>query len=148
MAGVCLCWVLLVCWKATSPNEFNRLKQGSWNTQPMGQMRPAMAFRAARDVFLEFSNKHGLPQKFFQGQRRRFANRFQLAMLQYKWKFTKPFNVSTPQRKFSMKARASFASILKYMWSGAVGFTNLPKSVLSVICYNFCWISAYKSLPL
>ena len=42
---------------------------------------------AARDgiscgprCFLEFLNKHGLPQKFVQGgQRRRFANRFQLA---------------------------------------------------------------------
>ena len=34
--------------------------------------------------------------------------------------FTKRFTVSTPQRKCPMKARALFASVLRYFSSGAV----------------------------
>ena len=44
-----------------------------------------------------------------------------LLTLQCKWTFTKRFPVSIPQRKFPMKARTPFASILKYFSSGAVG---------------------------
>jgi len=71
-------------------------------------------------------SSYGLPQKFLQGgQRRHFANRFRLLTLQCKWTFTKHFTVSTPQRKFPIRARAPIASILKSFWSGAVGYTNL-----------------------
>jgi len=44
-----------------------------------------------------------------------------LLALQCKWTFTKSFPVSTPQRKFPMKIRAPFASILKSFSSGAIG---------------------------
>ena len=39
------------------------------------------------------------------------------------------YYVSTPQRKFPVKARAPFASILKSFGSGAAGYTNLTKKV-------------------
>ena len=59
-----------------------------------------------------------------------------LLTLQCKWTFTKRFPVSTPQRKFPMKARTPFASILKYFSSGAVGrLYEFVKGVLSVISY-------------
>jgi len=70
------------------------------------------------------------------GVRRKFSRQdnvgillifFRLLTLQCKWTFTKHFTVSTPQRKFPMKARAPFASILKSFWSGALGYTNLTK---------------------
>jgi len=47
--------------------------------------------------------------------------------LQCKWTLTKRFTVSRSQRKFPMKARAPFASILKSFSSGAVGYTGLPQ---------------------
>jgi len=50
-----------------------------------------------------------------------------LLALQCKWTFKKRFPVSTPQRKFPMKARAPFASILKSFSGGAVGYTSLPQ---------------------
>ena len=40
---------------------------------------------------------------------------------------TKRFAVTTPQRKFPMKARAPFASILKSFSSVSVGYTSLPR---------------------
>ena len=43
------------------------------------------------------------------------------------WTFTKHFTVATPQRKFPMKARAPFASILKSFSSVAVGHMRLPQ---------------------
>jgi len=50
-----------------------------------------------------------------------------LRTLQCKWTFTKRFRVSTPQRKFPMKARAPFASILKSFSSRVVGYTSFPQ---------------------
>jgi len=52
---------------------------------------------------------------------------FKLLTLQCKWTFKKRFTVSTPRRKFPMQARAPFASILKSLSSGAVGYTSLPQ---------------------
>jgi len=52
---------------------------------------------------------------------------FRLLTLQCKWTFKKRFPVSTPQRRFTMKARTPFASILEYFSSGAVGYTSLPQ---------------------
>jgi len=67
-----------------------------------------------------------------------------LLTLQCKWTFTKRCPVSTPQRKFPLKARAPFASILKSFSGGAVGYTSLPQrcrptfSHLLQLLLNWC----------
>jgi len=49
----------------------------------------------------------------------------------------KTFPVSTPQRKFPVKARAPLASILKYFSSGAVGYTSLPQIIYQQLRLRF-----------
>jgi len=73
---------------------------------------------------------------------------FRLLSLQCKLTFTKHFTASAPQRKFPMKARAPFASILKSFGSGALGYRLriCQKGVLSVCHVLLNW--RIKSLPL
>ena len=74
-------------------------------------------------------SSHGRLQKFFQGGNVNILLIiFRLLTLQCKWTFTKRFSVSTPQRKFPVKPRAPFASILTAFSSGAVGYTSLPQT--------------------
>jgi len=63
---------------------------------------------------------------------------FRLRMMQCKWTFTKRFILSSPQRKFPMKARAPLA----FFWNviQVELYSNLRKIVLFVILYSFCWI--------
>jgi len=75
-----------------------------------------------------FKSSHGRPHKLFQGNNVDILLIIlRLLTLRCKRTFTKHCLVSTPQRKFPMKARASFASILNSFSSGAVAYTSLPQ---------------------
>jgi len=74
-------------------------------------------------------SSHGRRQKFFQGGNfHTLLIILRLLTLQCKWTFTKRFPVSTLQRKFPMKVRAPFASILRSFSCGTVGYTSLSQT--------------------
>jgi len=108
--------------------------------------RHSYNFKGIRSVLRHIDHYHGCPQKVFQGGATSTfrLSFFRLRTMQWKLTFTKRLTLSTPQRKFPMKARAPFA----FFWNRihVESYSNLENVILFVILYSFCWIGVLSNI--